>query len=571
MRLLRIEDDGSFGLVEHFGYNIPPYAILSHTWGADEDEVSFKDLVQGKGKKKAGFRKLIYCAQQAVQDGMRFFWADTCCIDKSSSAELSEAINSMFKWYLDSQICYAYLGDVDYTEDFTQIAKARWFTRGWTLQELIAPKTMVFYSKDWKELGNKSRLSKQIAQITGIDPTVLDRRLGYDLNLRNLSVARRMSWASQRNSTRIEDEAYCLLGIFGVNMPLLYGEGRQAFARLQEEIMKESADHSLFAWRPDPNAASGTTFGAFAPSAAAFAHSSHVVPFGTRKRPYHLTNQGLQIQLPLLPQNTQGDGKTKTFTGVLDCARLGDKFGFIGIGLEALDERNKVFGRTRESLSGISSRQLRNAEVKDIYITKRSLAESTTPIEKKFVLTRRSPPKTYPLRFEGIFTTDWYWEEARENQLIDLSLVKISGDATTPIFVGRMALLYTCGQTSYAVVFETEYPGVRMPGQTGHDDLGMSNLGKIDIYTMPTGLKSPFLEEQIRILLTTSDLQKHQSYSRVEIPGLGYMHATITFDCIGEQELWILDIDVSEASKQGRTQGLGSSEKKGRERYERRS
>lgn len=100
MRLLKLREDGEFILVERAGRNIPPYAILSHTWGADEEEVSFKDLIEGRGKNKAGYRKLRFCGEQAAKDALHFFWVDTCCIDKSSSSELSEAINSMFRWYL---------------------------------------------------------------------------------------------------------------------------------------------------------------------------------------------------------------------------------------------------------------------------------------------------------------------------------------------------------------------------------------------------------------------------------------------------------------------------------------
>jgi hypothetical protein len=112
MRLLRFEDDGEFSLVEYMGNHIPPYAILSHTWGADHEEVTFKDLADGTSRNKVGYRKLTFCGKQAGIDGLRFFWVDTCCIDKSSSAELSEAINSMFRWYHDASKCYVYLSDV---------------------------------------------------------------------------------------------------------------------------------------------------------------------------------------------------------------------------------------------------------------------------------------------------------------------------------------------------------------------------------------------------------------------------------------------------------------------------
>ncbi|KAI0849257.1 HET-domain-containing protein [Daldinia vernicosa] len=226
---------------------IPPYAILSHTW--EEEEVSFQDW-QGereKVKKVKGFRKIEYCCQQAVKDGFDWVWVDTCCIDKTSSAELSESINSMFRWYKEASVCYAYLADVKRSPLSTiesQIAESHWFERGWTLQELIASKNVIFYSEDWCQIGTKLQLSTLISSITGIEETYLD-----SANIQNASIAQRMSWAANRKTTREEDIAYCLLGIFDVNMPLLYGEGERAFLRLQEALVKAyPEDHTLFAW-----------------------------------------------------------------------------------------------------------------------------------------------------------------------------------------------------------------------------------------------------------------------------------------------------------------------------------
>ena len=168
----------------------------------------------------------------------QFGTADLCCIDKTSSAELSEAINSMYRWYQESGVCYAYLADVPPNA----FSKSRWFTRGWTLQELIAPSTVIFLDQKWQEIGTKSSLQRVISEITGIPTDIL---LGGDLE--DASIAQRMSWASKRETTRVEDAAYCLMGIFSIHMPMLYGEGERAFIRLQEEIMRVSDDHSLFA------------------------------------------------------------------------------------------------------------------------------------------------------------------------------------------------------------------------------------------------------------------------------------------------------------------------------------
>jgi hypothetical protein len=161
MRLLQIEADGAFSLGEYVGRDIPRYAILSHRWGLDHEEVTFRDFVEGTGKSKAGYRKLTFCGKQAANDGLRFFWIDTCCIDKASSAELSEAINSMFHWYQDAAKCYVYLSDVS-TSDFARNEQSfqgsSWFKRGWTLQELVAPMSVEFFSSDGDYIGDKSSM-----------------------------------------------------------------------------------------------------------------------------------------------------------------------------------------------------------------------------------------------------------------------------------------------------------------------------------------------------------------------------------------------------------------------------
>ncbi|KAI0466755.1 heterokaryon incompatibility protein-domain-containing protein [Xylaria cf. heliscus] len=222
----------------------PPYAILSHTWG--NEEVSFKDWESQQWTKfetKEGFRKIKSFCEQAAAQGFEWVWVDTCCIDKRSSAELSEAINSMFNWYKSADVCYVYLYDVE--DDIkSTLAGSRWITRGWTLQELIAPREVVFYSCNWRILGTRSELSAHLATVTRIDEQFL---MGESLD--KASIAQRMSWAAARSTTREEDEAYCLLGLFNVNMSLIYGEGPKAFRRLQETLAREyPEDHSLFAW-----------------------------------------------------------------------------------------------------------------------------------------------------------------------------------------------------------------------------------------------------------------------------------------------------------------------------------
>ena len=247
MRLLTFQDDGEFSLTKDLVDNLPPYAILSHTWGDDDDEVSFKDLLEGSGKSKAGYRKIQFCAKQAARDGLQHFWVDTCCIDKSNNTELSEAINSMFRWYQKAIKCYVYLPDVsangyDDPEQSSQNAwelafrKSRWFTRGWTLQELIAPASVEFFSSDGKQFGCKKTLERQVHEITRIPVEAFQGD-----SLSDFSVDERMSWTKNRVTKREEDSIYCLLGIFNVYMPLIYGEGKEnAFTRLQDEINKRS-------------------------------------------------------------------------------------------------------------------------------------------------------------------------------------------------------------------------------------------------------------------------------------------------------------------------------------------
>ncbi|KAK8006763.1 Carbonic anhydrase [Apiospora arundinis] len=245
MRLLLRQSDGSYCLTGDLVGNIPPYAILSHTWGPDDQEVTFQDVKEGTERHKDGYRKLEFCSSQAALDGIDYFWVDTCCIDKSSSAELQEAINSMFRWYQQANKCYVYLSDVpskgdapttgavtpDWAKDFRS---CRWMTRGWTLQELLAPSSVEFFSREGQRLGDKRSLEGLLQEITMIPNTALQ-----GLPLSDFSETERMSWSDTRSTKKEEDIAYSLLGIFGVHMPMIYGEGKQnALRRLREEVRK---------------------------------------------------------------------------------------------------------------------------------------------------------------------------------------------------------------------------------------------------------------------------------------------------------------------------------------------
>ena len=232
------------------------YAILSHVWGEHED--TFQDVrslsdrctkTGGNPRDLVGIKIRESC-RLAQRHGWAWIWSDTCCIDKSSSAELSEAINSMFRYYSLSAVCYAFLGDVppssslQLDDDKSHFRHSRWHKRGWTLQELVAPKLVIFVSSEWTILGHKAALAELLESITRVPVGILR----FEKDITDVSLAGRMSWASDRQTTRAEDEAYSLMGIFGINMPTLYGEGRKAFYRLQEEIMRTSVDTSLFVW-----------------------------------------------------------------------------------------------------------------------------------------------------------------------------------------------------------------------------------------------------------------------------------------------------------------------------------
>ncbi|KAL4065644.1 heterokaryon incompatibility protein-domain-containing protein [Scleroderma yunnanense] len=236
------------------------YAILSHRWIGKE--VDYKEMIKlarmNKSDQKAirnrdGYKKILSSCEQAKRDGYSWLWVDTCCIDKRSSAELSEAINSMYRWYANAKVCYAYLHDVTSTSFPTEVDDEKypnsngwpeWFSRGWTLQEMIAPSNVQFFNKDWKFISDKKMLARILTRITRVPEHIL--RDGLSSN--RPCVAQIMSWAANRKTTRVEDRAYSLLGLLDVNMPMLYGEGKKAFQRLQLEIIRTSNDQSIFAW-----------------------------------------------------------------------------------------------------------------------------------------------------------------------------------------------------------------------------------------------------------------------------------------------------------------------------------
>lgn len=328
MRLLNVHER-QLGM--HYK-DIPPYAILSHTWDQTADEVSYDDMKKTYHASMPGYKKIDLTCRQAIEDKIDWVWIDSCCIDKSNSVELSEAINSMYRWYEKSEICYVYLSDVTKREvdDDADSAfkKCRWFSRGWTLQELLAPKKLEFYDATWTKINDRASLAEHIEKRTSIPARYLvDKRRDF----RQARVAQRLSWASDRETTREEDMAYCLLGIFDLNIPLLYGEGDKAFRRLQEAILKTSVDDSILAWRGDSSLVKyafrlglelglepGLELGlepALAPSPRAFRLHLHRPMARVLGGPKFcdVTSRGIRLELPVYPLE-----RTTYFVGLLN-------------------------------------------------------------------------------------------------------------------------------------------------------------------------------------------------------------------------------------------------------------
>lgn len=278
--------------------DIPPYAILSHRW--EVDEVIYEDMLSHvPPSTRHGWRKVSRCCEVSAEYGFQYLWIDTCCIDKKSSAELSEAINSMYTWYASAQVCFVYLYDV-HKDNMQDFGKSSWFTRSWTLQELLAPRDLIFFNSDWEYIGDKKSLANVLKDTTGIPAPALD-----SFDSAEWPVALKLSWAHQRKATRTEDLAYSLLGLFDINMPLLYGEGVKAFQRLQEEIMRTSNDLTLFIWE----GSCCLRFGVLAASPACFSPTTVLNTTGSAEMNQHLfmsqgyqiNNAGISLSLDLAP------------------------------------------------------------------------------------------------------------------------------------------------------------------------------------------------------------------------------------------------------------------------------
>jgi ankyrin repeat protein len=388
MRLINVK---TLKLEKFLDNSVPSYAILSHTW-KDDEELTFRDIEEGRTDKPGiGSIKLQRSCKQAKQDGLGYIWIDTCCIDKTNSVELGEAINSMFRWYKKANICYAYLLDVP-GDDIprnprSKFRKSRWFKRGWALQELLAPQRLQFYNSDWRCLGTKGEMCIIVEAITGISRQFL---LGI-AELRDASVAQRMSWAAQRDTTREEDIAYCLLGIFGVAMAMIYGEGgEQAFFRLQEQIMKTTRDDSILAWglsltEPVSSCATEVTPGRIlAAGPSDFVNCNHIISREQSSTPLHsldISGGSLRIYLSLLTTST-GE-----IIGLLKCGPECDLQKVVGIPLSnATSTSSEEYIRPRGSYSALLPMVTANTSPRLIHIKNDGQREISVDANQRYWL-----------------------------------------------------------------------------------------------------------------------------------------------------------------------------------------
>lgn len=313
-----------------------PYAILSHAWRVGETHY-FEEIGTERVRTQPGYEKVEMCCELARQDGLDYVWIDICCANANTSAGQTETTTSAYTWFQQAQVCYTYLDDVDSSEDpregHSTFRRSRWFKRTWTIQELLAPKHVFFFAKDWTMIGTKAGLSSIISGITGIHEDALK----YPERIPCFSIATRMSWAKGRTSTREEDKVYALMGLFGVNLPILYGEGEtRTFLKLQNKIMKTTDDQSIFAWRSASASASSESHASdsslFADTSKCFADCGDVqqIPYDLWSEycAKHFRSENVAYPLldkvpscrglrAILPVRQRGDG----LDALLACAR----------------------------------------------------------------------------------------------------------------------------------------------------------------------------------------------------------------------------------------------------------
>ena len=382
---MRLINTSTLKLEEFAESSTPAYAILSHRWG--EGEITFEDLNSSRDVcSKRGFAKLKGFCRVLRSEGYDYGWIDTCCINKQSSLELGTAINSMYRWYSYAIFCIAYLEDVG--PGRKSLGESEWFDRGWTLQELIAPQNLSFYDHDWLCLGTKSDHLTLLEETTKIPEGVLS----HTSRPASYSIAQRMSWAANRITERVEDRAYSLMGLFNVNMDMIYGEKEQAFIRLQHQIMQHSADQSIFVWSLRRDDHPSGYSGLLAPSPSAFSTCSDIVPTVTL-RAFGLSNLGLSISLPTYPYVMD------TYLAFLECTNGGQPDSRYAIFLARLSEKDqyaRVLNSKDQSkmiFSDVPQLPLPSMVVRQVYV-RQELAEAPSTKTHGFWLRHLEPPSS---------------------------------------------------------------------------------------------------------------------------------------------------------------------------------
>ena len=390
---MRLLNTSTLVFEEFFDSSCPDYAILSHRW--EGKETTLQELEASKPQKiqhcSSGVAKIKTFAATANFHGHSWCWVDTCCIDKKGSAELSEAIDSMWNWYAKAKVCYAYLNDVSIDQEPVKeehLRNSAWFTRGWTLQEMLAPKSLHFFDTEWSQIGSRNEPTMQtiLTAVTGID----FRFFGDIDAIHSATVLERMRWISQRQTSRAEDLSYCMLGIFGVQMPLLYGEGEGAFLRLQSEIMKVTDDETIFAWIQPGLEKSGL----FANHPKMFANKNPNEDTGKGLRicravgfvrsPISLTSKGVELEIWAKPREISDN----TINVLLNC-RWEGRDRHIALDLEKLEDA--IYRRVHcERLLGVRADSAANSAFNshsfdDLQFQRRSLQRSA-------ILRVASPP-----------------------------------------------------------------------------------------------------------------------------------------------------------------------------------
>ncbi|KAI8944660.1 HET-domain-containing protein [Xylaria longipes] len=484
------------------------YAILSHVW--EEKEVIFEDIMDGSEHNgpEASRNKVYKACERAARDGHEYIWIDTCCIDKGSSAELSEAINSMFAWYRDAAACYAYLNDapddLSTEEGCAEFSRSKWFRRGWTLQELLAPKDVEFFSGNWTPIGEKKKLGDLLAKITGIDREIL---LGK-MPLGSASIARRMSWAAKREVTRPEDIAYSLMGVFSVNMPMLYGEGAErAFLRLQEEIMRESDDQSLFAWI-NQSSSPDARFGLLAPSASNFLYSNSIIPYEDfePRSPYAMTNRGLRIELHLTALD---DGQ---YVAAMDCPPPPnfENSSFLAIYLEKLYDTDEQYARVR---AGTFAMVRQRGPLQTIYIRQKPHELSKNGAFPEHVIQLRNMPPPDVYKVVGVLE-----QTLKEKAIVPLAAR--TGARSQPLIgvSSTFPMLRGADQLSVAIIFERD-DGERIVvllGSLQSFQVGF-NAQELDVQTSPQEYK---FEDMQRLYKPSTPGRTELEYHNIQVSAI---------------------------------------------------